>query len=141
MSAGSMNNFLKIDGIGGAGNIPGWPERDTIAGLLDALSRWRLDMRLDYSRSQQFIPHPERKPFRSACLRYAGKRYSASKGIYVYEGGPPMYPDAPDVVRYLGNFVGYSYGFSLDTNDLAIIRQLDEAISQNIERQQQGMAA
>jgi hypothetical protein len=124
--------MLNITHIGHKTTIPGWPEANTIAGLLDALSRWELDPSLNYDGDPRFEPHPDRKPYRCPALKCSGGRYDAKHGRTVYHDGPPIHPDAPDAVQFFGNFVGYSFGFSLETDDRELIKQLDAAIATNL---------
>jgi hypothetical protein len=124
--------MLQIDYIGTKTTIPGWPE-NTIEGLFDALERWELDGRLNHAGDPRFTPHPDRKPFRWPALRSGGSSYSQELGCAVYLDGPPIYPDAPDAVSYCGNFVGYSFGFHLTTDDRALIERLDAAIAKNLQ--------
>ncbi len=56
------------------------------------------------------------------------------RGCTVYHYGKPCHPEAPDAVSYLGNFIGYSFAFNLDTDDPQLIATLDAAIADNLER-------
>lgn len=51
------------------------------------------------------------------------------KGEYTDTG--PIYPDAPDTVRFFGNFVTYSHSFSIDTDDAEVIELLTAAVTAN----------
>lgn len=126
--------MLKIYHIGSHTSIPGWPAHGTIEGLLDAISRWELDRRLMQTDNDRLSDHPERKPFRGPALSCGGKQFDPAKGCAVYVDGPPIYPEHPKAVSYLGNFVGYSFAFYLHTDDADLIAQLDAAIQANIER-------
>jgi hypothetical protein len=126
--------MLRIEYIGSHTTVPGWPEQGTIAGLLDAIERWELDTRWDLSTDPRFQPHPDRAPFRGPALRCAGSRFDPALGCTVYLTGAPVFPDAPTAVSYSGNFIGYSYGFGLATDDRELIAQLDAAIARNLAR-------
>lgn len=127
--------MLNIHHIGSPLNRPDWPQAGTIEGLLDALSKWDLDTSLDYSSDPRFEPHPDRKPFRFPNLTLLRKVYSPELGADRYISGPPVYPDHPTSVRFVGNFIGYSFGFTLETDDRELITKLDAAIAENLERQ------
>lgn len=129
--------MLKINHIGSHTTIPGWPEHGTIAGLLDALKRWPLDPSLNLSTDPHFDPHPQRAPYRGPALTCGWFHYSVERGCTVYHYGKPRHPEAPDAVSYLGNFVGYSFAFNLDTDDPQLIATLDAAIADNLERNKQ----
>jgi hypothetical protein len=125
--------MLDITYIGSGNTIPGWPENNTVDGLIDALSRWPLDSRLDYSNDPQFQPDPLRAPFRGPARRYNGAVFDAKLDHKVYANdGAPIYPDAPNAVSYCGNFIGYSFGFSLSTDDTEVIYRIDSAIAKNL---------
>lgn len=124
--------MLHITYIGHDSRIPGWPESGTIAGLLDALSRWELDPGMNYDGDETFTPHPDRKPYRCPALRCVGSHYDHEQGRTVYVDGPPIHPEAPDAVQFFGNFVGYSFGFSFETDDRELIARLDAAIAANL---------
>lgn len=126
--------MLRIDYIGHKTTIPGWPEAGTIEGLFDAMSRWPLDTRLDYSGAPAFEPHPDRKPFRGPALRFGAKVYSDLTNGYRYLDGAPVDEEHPDAVSFMGNFVGYSFGFNLMTDDRELIARLDAAIAANLAR-------
>lgn len=127
--------MLNIQHIGSPLNRPDWPQAGTIEGLLDALSKWDLDTSLDYSNDPRFDAHPDRKPFRHPCLSLLRQAYSQALGMNCYISGPPVYPDHPTAVRFVGNFLEYSFGFTLDTDDRELIAKLDAAIASNLERQ------
>lgn len=111
-----------------------WPTND-LDGLFDALSRWPLDRRVDLSNLPEYRDDPLNAPFRGRAWGNCEKRYNASLARAVYIATKPIYPDYPNAVRYCGNFVGYSFGFWLDTADADLIRRLDSAIAANLERQ------
>jgi hypothetical protein len=112
----------------------GWPEHGTIAGLLDALSRWPLERLWDHSESPKFEPHPDRKPFRCPSLSSGGQVFSAKLGHTLYLDGPPCYPDHPTAVTYTGNFLTHSFAFRLNTDDRELIAKIDAAIATNLAR-------
>lgn len=125
--------MLDIKDIGTKTTIPGWPA-NTIEGLLDAMERWELDTRLDYSSDPRFDPHEDRKPFRGPAVSCAGTVYVPSLGRNRYLSGPPLYPEHPTAVAFIGNFVGYSFGFYIVTDDRELIARLDKAIAANLAR-------
>lgn len=127
--------MLNIHHIGRPLNRPDWPQTGTIEGLLDALDRWDLDTSLDHSSDPCFDPHPDRKPFRHPCLTLLRKVYSTELGRNRYISGDPVYPDHPTAVSFVGNFLEYSFGFAIDTDDRELIAKLDAAIAANLERQ------
>lgn len=122
--------MIKIHHIGRPTTIPGWPQADTIEGLLDALSRWTLDPRLD-------LREPEERhlpAYRGRAWGSCTGRWNPEKHRTIYTATKPIYPDSPDAVRYTGNFIGYSFGFTLDTDEPELIARLDAAIAQNMAR-------
>lgn len=126
-------SFTVFD-IGRPTTIPNWPTND-LAGLFDALSRWDLDPRLDFTNDPHIEPHPQHAPFRCPALRSAGKRYDVAKGHYVYlRSDEPIHPEAPNAVSYCGNFLGYSFGWNVATDDPDLIARLDAAIAANLNR-------
>ncbi|HLF10115.1 MAG TPA: hypothetical protein VJA26_02785 [Gammaproteobacteria bacterium] len=52
--------------------------------------------------------------------------------VYIDTG--PIYDDAPDAVRFCGNFETYSHGFCIDTDDAEVIEVLLAAIRANAAR-------
>jgi hypothetical protein len=125
--------LLQINYIGHATSIPNWPAR-SLEGLFDALQRWELDPRLNNMDNKRLQPHPLRAPFRHPAVSCAGEVWSSELGGFIYLDGPPIYPDAPEAVCFLGNFVGYSFAFNLVTNDPDLIARLDAAIARNMAR-------
>lgn len=119
--------------IGTAASIPNWPTQD-LNGLIDALQRWKLCSR---TLAQEDPGHPHsayKRPYRGLCWGHC--RVEPMEGTHLrrYVGTQPIYPDHPEAVRYFGNFVGYSFGFSLDTDDKALIELLDRLIEENLQR-------
>lgn len=117
--------MLNIHHIGHSSSIPGWPTND-LEGLFDALSRWALDPRLNMQASAEEKPYCERAW--GGCVRLYNDKLKRT----VYTATVPLYPEAPDALRYWGNFTGYSFGFTLDTDDPELITRLDAAIAANI---------
>lgn len=110
-----------------------WPSND-LEGLFDALSRWPLDRRVDLSHLPEYRSDPLNAPFRGRAWGSCEGRYNASLGRTVYVATKPIYPEYPNAVRYCGNFVGYSFGFWLDTADDDLVQRLDRAIAENLSR-------
>jgi hypothetical protein len=116
--------------IGTASGIPNWPTTD-IDGLFDAICRWPLDRRLDFSDDPAFSGRKGCAPFRGRA--WSGKMaYDKESQRRVAVDINPIYPDRPDAVRFCGNFIGHSFGFWLDTDDADLIGRLDAAISLNL---------
>ncbi len=112
---------------------PDRPEHGTIAGLLDALRRWDLEPWLDQSASPGLARHSQRRPYRGPACKAGPVEYLVVDGTLqrVTSDGDPLYPDHPNTVSYLGNFLQHSFGFRLDTDDPALISRLDAAIAHN----------
>lgn len=129
--------MLKIDHIGTHCTIEGWPRPNSLEGLLDALGRWTLNPRLDMREpGEEHLP-----PYRERAWGHCVGRYDFQKHRTVYEATKPLFPDSPDAVHYFGNFIGYSFGFSLHTDDPEVIGQLDAAIAANMARPGYAQAA
>lgn len=111
--------------------IPGWPSND-LEGLFDALARWDLDRRLDYSNEPEFAGKPGVAPFRSRAWGHCVQQYDETLQKRVWVGTRPIHPEHPDAVRYFGNFLEHSFGFWLDTDDPELIARLDGAIAENL---------
>ncbi len=114
--------------------IKDWPSGD-LAGLFEALKRWPLDTRLDYSKEPEFSSLPGTAPFRGRAWGHCVWQYSEVLRRRVVVATRPIYPEFPDAVRYCGNFIGYSFAFWLDTNDADLIARLDQAIAANLRYQ------
>lgn len=125
-------NILAAD-IGTANSIQNWPTNN-LEGLFDALSRWRLDPRSDYSKEPEFAGKPFVAPFRGRAWGSCIPLYDEKLRKRVWIATKPIYPDHPDAVRYCGNFLEYSFGFWLDTDDPDLIERLDRAIAANLQR-------
>jgi hypothetical protein len=113
--------------------IPGWPSND-LEGLFDALARWDLDPRLDLSNDPEFAGKPGVAPFRGLAWGHCVQQYDRTLDRRVWVATKPIYPEHPNAVRYCGNFLGYSFGFWLDTDDPELIDKLDRAIADNLRR-------
>lgn len=122
--------------IGSTASIPNWPTND-LDGLFDALQRWPLDKRLDLSKDPQFEGERGLAPFRGLAWGHCVFQYNAKLQKRVLVNTKPIHPEHPDAVRYCGNFVGYSFGFWLDTDDAELIQRLDSAIATNLAVMQQ----
>lgn len=126
--------MIKIDYIGRTNGIKDWPEVGTIAGLLDALGRWKLDPRLASDDSPRLEIRPDRLPYRSLNLAYTGKKYDFDREVEIYRSGQPLDPEHPTAIGYLGNFLHYSFAFSLTTDEPELIATLNAAIAANMEK-------
>jgi hypothetical protein len=107
--------MLKINGNGSkwAGDPP-----DSLEMLFARLAQHMLDPRLE----DVFI-----SPARVGVD--AGRDPATGQRMYV--DGDPIYPDAPNAVRFCGNFLEVSAGFSIDTDDPELIERLTAAIGAN----------
>lgn len=119
--------------IGNRSTIPGWPGNN-LEGLFDALQRWTLCPRNEGT-DDPGHPHASySKPFRCLawgnCIAQAIPESNCSKTRYI--GTKPLYLEHPDAVSYFGNFLGFSFGFRLDTADPALIEKLDALIAANM---------
>lgn len=134
--------MMIINSVGHPTTIPGWPLTDTIEGLFDALVRWALCPRCNFVKDDYLVQDEFRKPFRGRawgdCIR---QKNPDRPEIMMYVGTKPIYPDAPNAVRYSGNFLEVSFGFSVDTDEPALIERLDAAISANMLRPEYQEAA
>jgi hypothetical protein len=117
--------------IGTPTGIENWPTND-LEGLFDALNRWPLDKRLDYSKEPEFIGRYGNAPFRGAAWGHCVMQYSDVLQKRIAVATKPIYPEYPKAVRYCGNFIGYSFAFLLDTDDTDLISRLDHAIAENM---------
>ncbi len=124
--------MLEIENIGCGKEIAGWPER-TIDGLFEALERWPLDPRLDFSRVFEMNHDPRRAPFRGRAWAGVKEVRDPKAGTVRLVATRPIYPDSPDAVSYLGNFFNVSWLFSLSTDDAELIARLDAAIAKNMQ--------
>lgn len=125
--------MTKVMYIGSPSTIPGWPSND-IEGLFDALSRWTLHPDCDFSEEPPVVPMAWHSPFKCPAwceARYFNRTVDGCERRY-YMGTKPIYPDHPDAVAYSGNFLGYSFAFSLHTDDEGLIARLDSAIAENM---------
>jgi hypothetical protein len=111
-------------------HIEGWPTNN-LDGLFDALSRWPLDGTLDLSKRPEYCDMPGNAPYRGLAWGHCVLQYDQRLQKRVAVGTKPIYPEHPDAVRYVGNFIGYSFGFWLDTDDKHLIEKLDAAIAAN----------
>lgn len=119
--------------IGTVTSIPNWPTND-LNGLFDALSRWQLDPSHDCSKEPEFAGKPFVAPFRGRAWGHCIQQYDEKLRKRVFIATKPIHPDHPDAVRYSGNFLEYSFGFWLDTDDPHLIERLDQAIAANLHR-------
>lgn len=113
--------------------IPGWPSND-LEGLFDALQRWTLCPRCEGADDPEH-PHARfSKPFRCLawghCISERIPAFNFSKVRYI--GTQPIHADHPEAVSYSGNFLEYSFGFRVDTDDPALIEKLDVLIAANM---------
>lgn len=114
--------------------LKGWPSFD-LEGLFEALKRWPLDTRMDFSKEPEFASLPGTAPFRGRAWGHCVWQYSNVLQRRVAVATRPIYPEFPDAVCYCGNFLGYSFPFRLSTSDEALIARLDQAIAENLRSQ------
>lgn len=120
--------------IGRATTIPDWPKQN-LDGLIQALTQWTLCP--SASMHDEDKEHPQyaySRPYRGLCwgncrIERIGKSHRRR-----YVGTVPIHPEHPHAVRFCGNFLNYSFGFSLDTDDEELIELLDKLIEQNMQR-------
>lgn len=119
--------------IGSRRNIAGWPTSD-LPGLIQALQQWTLDPWMNFHGLDPHHPHREfSAPFRTlawgCCIEepIAGRVRDTR-----YVGTKPIHESQPDAVRYSGNFLNWSFGFTLDTADPSLIQLLDKLIADNM---------
>lgn len=94
-------------------------EQDSITVLLERLATNTLDPRFeDYG---NFI----------MPARMTRRTVDAHTGEELIEDAGPLYPGAPDAVRFWGNFYDVSAVFSVDTDEGFIIEKLTAAIRAN----------
>lgn len=124
--------MLKISNIGNTAPIRGWPE-NTIEGLFDALERWPLDPRLDFSKDPELDHDPLPTPFRGRawCGVQLIKNPNGPGDHYI--ATRPIYPESPNAVSYLGDFLEVTWHFSFDTDAPELIARLDVAIARNMQ--------
>ena len=102
--------------------------------LLGALARWILDPGLNLADNPAFESDPLRAPFRGPAWAGCHGQVNPDTQKMQYTATRPSYPDLPGVVRYFGKFIEVRFGFSLDTDDQALIAMLDAAIEANMKR-------
>lgn len=101
------------------GNGSKWAgeEEDNLDTLLLMLSNHRLDMELTYINA-------------NPCTAIDNPGWTWANDVPRWIDGPRMYA-CEGVVRFVGNFLTYSHGFSIDTNDPDTIATLTRAIELN----------
>lgn len=95
-------------------------QADHVERLLAALSRWTLDPRLE-----------ECGPFIDTHPRHCTIERRAETWERVYIPTTPLYPEHPGAVLFCGNFLDYSFGFRVATDDPEVIAKLTAAIELN----------
>ena len=95
---------------------------EPLQALLDRLASHTLDP--DFEAYGNFIT-------RCIASRSAGYDHSVSPPRLLYVDTGPIYPEAPDAVRFWGNFLDVSAVFCVDTNDPATMGALTAAIRAN----------
>lgn len=121
--------------IGSNTTIPNWPSQD-LAGLIQALKEWTLDPAMDMSEGDPNHPHVHfTKPFRGlAWCTCVEERIPELNFRSRFVGTKPIHKEHPEAVRFLGNFMSYSFAFWLDTADQGLIAELDRLIAENMAR-------
>lgn len=121
--------------IGSRTTIPNWPSPD-LQGLFQALQNWTLDPRIAEVSDDPEHPHAE---FDAPCRCLAWGNCVAEPIVEQnmrprYVGTQPIHEGHPNAVSYCGNFLGYSFGFTVETDDPALIAELDRLIAENMAR-------
>lgn len=124
--------MLRIHNMGTKTTIPDWPE-NTIEGLFGALERWPLDPTLDFSKDPELDHDPLIKPFRGRAWCGVQRMQNPNGPGIRYVATRPIYPESPNAVSYLGNFLEMSWVFSFETDDPELIARLDAAIARNMQ--------
>ncbi|MFC6282192.1 MULTISPECIES: hypothetical protein [Polaromonas] len=120
--------------VGSKSSIPNWPAQN-IDGLIQALMHWTLSPASNMHEDDPAHPHNSfSKPFRSLCWGSTRTERIEGTNLRRYIGTEPIHPDHPEAIRFYGNFMLYSFGFWLDTDDQALIDLLDALIEQNMQR-------
>ncbi len=115
--------------IGTRVNRPDWPSND-ILGLIDALHIWPLD--LSFIGDENCKDY--RGPFKHLQWGHCIQRYDAKRQRMGWVSTAPAYPEHPNAIGYNGNFIGYSFGFHVVTDDQELIKTLDYSISLNLKK-------
>lgn len=119
--------------IGSRRNIAGWPTSD-LAGLIQALQQWTIDPWMNFHGRDPDHPHARYSaPFRT--LAWGCCIEEPIPGLVRdtrYVGTKPIHEGNPEAVRFSGNFLNWSFGFTLDTDDPSLIELLDNLIADNM---------
>lgn len=121
--------------VGSHTTIPHWPTPD-LQGLFQALNQWTLDPRIENSDSDPSHPHAAfNAPYRCLAWGHCKAEPIVEQNMRPrYVGTKPIHEGHPDAVSYCGNFMGYSFAFCVDTEDKALIAELDRLIAENMAR-------
>lgn len=60
--------------------------------------------------------------------------HESPPSVWRWIDGPPIHPEAPDAVRFFGNFRNLSHVFCIDTDEPETIERLRAAIAANMDR-------
>jgi hypothetical protein len=115
-------------------NRADWPEVDSIDGAVAALRQWCLDPRLDNSGSPA-LPNRVGTPFSSGppCYTFGQKGWNEEAHCVTYSNNSKLcFPYHPNTVQFVMNFIGYSFGGTIWTEDEVTITRLREAIKTNM---------
>ncbi len=99
-------------------------EAGDIAELLEMLSKHPLDV-------ERFGPDFWNV---NPCEGVINPDWTYEAKVPHYIAGPRLY-SCDGVVRFFGNFLTYSHGFNIDTNDAETIAKLQDAITRNVQQQ------
>lgn len=116
--------------------IPGWPTAD-LAGIFDALERWDLDPTfVTMNDGHTFTPEAPDTPYRCLNWRCKETMQTSLEGVQTirYILTQPIDPEHPLAQSFSGNFLEYSFGFHVTTDDPEVIARLDAAIAANMQR-------
>lgn len=134
LALADLTAFRVLDySIGSKANITGWPSND-LAGLIQALQQWTLDPWMNFAGSDATHPHVRfEAPFRTlAWCSCVVEPIPGAVHRKRFVGTRPIHAEHPVAVRFSGNFLDYSFGFSIDTDDQKLIQLLDDLIAKNM---------
>jgi hypothetical protein len=103
-------------------HLEGSAARHRLVTLLDIMSQEPLDPTFE-----KYGNFNSGHPMHSRSVGYG------PDGRMQYEDTDSMYPHHPGMIRFFGNFMNYSFGFTIDTDEPEVIAQLNAAIQANKE--------
>ncbi len=115
--AQSFGVLVEYNGSKWAGDAP-----DPLSKLFDMLKQHPLDRFWERNGGLWCLAHGS---------TFGGRN---DKGEQIWLDTGPIYPEQPYTVRFCGNFLTYSHGFSIETDDAEVIEALHTAIAENMHR-------